>query len=471
MSVHAAGAPEGVVKPKSSSCRVAIGAPLRTNRRLEEVLAIGFAKMQLCLGANTAMNEQGEASGVKNKREDDGSVPSGKRPAPTPNNLYQIDFRKNIVTAPSLLRDQHSVDVDDDEDLPLFKAAALAAIYDSLNENISAVAQPDEKKIIERKVAAIVNDTNSWVRQSANMLMRGGDIETTPEYSRELVAILKRMVLVKNATEERFSWNPHWNWEFYLSHTEEISQYLATNAEWFFKDLIQKFNEIEPRADVTKEYCVNYRFDTTSWAHNKEFHMDELSNRRQYGHGPQGDDYNFFADIPVYSVAFCYDDNLNPFECGTEVLLGTPTLTPSAMYKLSHVDGGAFTARELYQMWNYEKNVTPVPRVNDEWEKSAWQELANVMQLATEQMIETVGLEDLYATGNYQLHKVRNHHLHNYVSYVYHRADNTSVYPDQWDVRGFVTIDQLGKLSGRKYHSVLMQLDDGHDVRVNIAWN
>ena len=53
MSVRAAGAPAAIVQPKPQ-CRVSIGAPLQTNRRLDEVLAIGFAKMQLHSCADTA---------------------------------------------------------------------------------------------------------------------------------------------------------------------------------------------------------------------------------------------------------------------------------------------------------------------------------------------------------------------------------------------------------------------------------
>ena len=101
MSVHTDAAPED--EPRPSLGHVAIGAPLRTNRRLEEVLAAGFAKMQRLSGANTAMLQQddaptpdavlqqGETSGEKHKREDDLPMRNVKSSAPNRKNIYQIE--------------------------------------------------------------------------------------------------------------------------------------------------------------------------------------------------------------------------------------------------------------------------------------------------------------------------------------------------------------------------------------------
>jgi hypothetical protein len=201
------------------------------------------------------------------------------------------------------------------------------------------------------------------------------------------------------------------------------------------------------------------------------FHMDNLANRREYGHEPEGGDMHFFTSMEGYTVTFCYNDTLQSFECGTEVLLGTPTLTSAAMYKLSHVDDKAFTARELYQIWNFNKDVAPEPGVDRQWQRSAWQSLANVLQYAAEKVIKDVGVNALLASGNYQLHKVRTHHLNNYAHYVFHRSDATSADPSKRDVRCFATVGQSAKEQRKIYHTVAMPMDDGHVVRVNVAWN
>ena len=63
MSVRAAGAPAAGAQRPKPQCRVSIGAPpVRANRRLDEVLAIGFANMRLHPCADTAVNGKQDAN-------------------------------------------------------------------------------------------------------------------------------------------------------------------------------------------------------------------------------------------------------------------------------------------------------------------------------------------------------------------------------------------------------------------------
>ena len=382
--------------------------------------------------------------------------------------LYQTDSDKKVIEERSQFQDLPLID---DAYLPAYKEAALEAIYKSLNENISAVAQSYEKDAIRRKVAAIVNDTSSWTRQTAEALMRGTDVATTPEYAKNLVAALREVKVYDWRQNKDIAWDPTWDFKTYLRHTWEISKHLVDKAMPFFRELVQKYNDTAPCFDPLKEYAIHYRFDSASMVASGAFHMDPLYNRREYGHEPEGGDMHFFTSDEGYTVTFCYNDSLQTFECGTEVLLGTPTLTSAAMYKLSHVDGGALTARELYQIWNFGKNVAPEPGVDRQWQRSAWQSLANVMQNSAEGVIKDVGVNALLASGNYQLHKVRTHHLNNYAHYVFHRSDATSADPNKRDVRCFATVGQSAKEPRKMYHTVAMQVNGGHVVRVNVAWS
>ena len=57
MSVRAASAPTPGARQSKPQCRVSIGAPVRANRRLDKVLAVGFAKLQIKPRAKTSMQE------------------------------------------------------------------------------------------------------------------------------------------------------------------------------------------------------------------------------------------------------------------------------------------------------------------------------------------------------------------------------------------------------------------------------
>ena len=79
MSVRAAGAPAAGVQPPEPQCRVSIGAPVQANRRLDEVLAIGFAKLQIKPCADT---EGKRKSRSELKLEDELGMNDDKNPNP-----------------------------------------------------------------------------------------------------------------------------------------------------------------------------------------------------------------------------------------------------------------------------------------------------------------------------------------------------------------------------------------------------
>lgn len=445
MSVHAAGAPEGDVPPRPLSRSVAIGAPLRTNRRLEEVLAIGFAnKMQLGLGANTAVN-----------------------------NLVQVDSTcRQIVMDPSMLRDQPPLHIDDDdEDLVFIKEHTLRELTKYFETKMTNLSM---KEGIMERVSKIINDTDSWARQSAEVLLRGHDTSLEPEFAKRLVSNLRQIVGV-DPYGTWSPWSAEWTIRRYNRNNELVSQKLLETTPEFFLDLIEKYNKLEPNHDLTKTYVIHYRFDADNTMFSSVFHMDSMGNRREYAHEPAGREFNFFAQEPVCSVAFCYDENLQPLECGSEVLIGTPVLKPQAMLWLSHACGGAFTREELVQMWGQERHVDQERGDDTAWQQSAWQKLAHVMQKSTEEIMKAVinmfGMEALFDTGNYQVHKVKNHYLHNYVNFTFHRSDSTAVDPAQGQVRGFVVISQTEWRSDRTYTKASFMLSDGKVVNAEISVN
>ena len=96
MSVRA---PAAGVQPPEPQCRVSIGAPVQANRRLDEVLAVGFAKLQIKPCAETSMQE-----------------PSSERPGPSSERPeFDINF-DDADLADFLDGDQAASDVDDDVD-------------------------------------------------------------------------------------------------------------------------------------------------------------------------------------------------------------------------------------------------------------------------------------------------------------------------------------------------------------------
>ena len=141
------------------------------------------------------------------------------------------------------------------------------------------------------------------------------------------------------------------------------------------------------------------------------------------------------------------------------------------MYQLSHVGGKTFSKMELAQIWGEDKDVEQSRGDDAAWKRSAWQAVADLMQLSAEEVIKAMGLKWLFETGHYQMHKVHNHHLHNYLNFVFHRSDNTAVDTSQRHVRGFVTISQTKPFSNRKYIQGPFRLSDGQNVKVMIAWN
>jgi len=417
--------------------------------------------------------EPGEAAaGKKRGRADDADAEDQKQQRTGSltcmRTLYQIASDRDVLEEFSPFKDLPPVE---DEYLDDYKIAALVAIYTKLDENISVVATPEEKASIREKVAAIIKDTASWARQTADAVWRGTAVETTPEYARELVSALKRVRFRDATTLESMKWDATWGHEIYEENSEEISKQLVRNARPFFKELIEKYNDVTPCANVKEQYLIHFRFDTDSMKAAGMFHMDDLAGRREYGHGAKGDEKHFFDAKEGLFVTFCFDADMGEFECGTEVLLGTPVLTPNAMYKLSHVGGGELTARELYQIWHYDKNVAPEPGIDAQWQKSAWQSLANILQLSAEQVISNVGLDALLASGGYELHKVRAHMLNNYAHYVFHRADSTSADSNNNDVRCFAAVGQGGARPNKRYYPTRMALEDGTKVKLFVAFN
>lgn len=382
--------------------------------------------------------------------------------------LFQIASDKEVIDKSSQFKDLPAVE---DKYLAQYKQTALLAIYKKLDENISAVAMPEEKESIRRKVAEIINNTSSWARQTADALCRGTAIETTPRYASQLVSALKRVEFYDYYQYKKMTWDAAWDFTTYMRNTHQISGQLVENARPFFKELVEKYNELTPIADVKKQYIIHYRFDSASMKAAGVFHMDNLANRREYGHGAEGDKRHFFDSLEGHTVTFCFNKDMGEFECGTEVLLGTPTLTPNAMYKLSHVQGGALTARELYQIWHYRTNVAPSPEIDAEWQSSAWQSLANILQHSAEEVIKDVTVETLLESPGYELHKVMTHVLNNYAHYVFHRADATSADPSNDDVRCFATVGQGGAKAGTHYYHTRMALKDGAEVNLFVAWN
>ena len=482
MSVHTDAAPED--EPRPSLGHVAIGAPLRTNRRLEEVLAAGFAKMQRLSGANTAMLQQddaptpdavlqqGETSGEKHKREDDLPMRNVKSSAPNRKNIYQIEHtQKRILTPFSILEDHPPAQIEnDDQDWSAIKTRALEDLGEHFNTNI---IDPETKEDIMKQVSDIINDPNSWTRQSADALRRRArDVKIEPKYARQLVESVKQVVGV-DKYKRRVPWSPDLTYQFYNRNNVHISSYLLMKNHDFFQDLIEKYNQIEPSHDTDYDYTIHYRFDTTNIANAAMWHMDIMGNRREYGHEGPGSEYNFFPDSVGWSVAFCYDADLNPYECGSEVLLGVPTLKPLAMYQLSHVSGGKFSREQLVQMWGADRHIDQEKGEEQEqqWRRSAWQMCAHVMQNSAEEEMKNWTDDQLFATGKYQLHKVYNHHLHNYINFYFHRSDDTAVDTTKGQVRTFCSISQSAGVAKKTYVPSNFRLSTGEDVTAWIAFN
>lgn len=351
--------------------------------------------------------------------------------------------------------------VSEDPFLGDYKNAARTRLEARLTENAKWLWHEDEVDEVEptlKIVRDIINDNASWKRQDYKNLARGTAVRLEAKHSKELVEALRSVE----------GYDPNWTFEHYKENNREISEWLVEGANSFFRGMVEGFNMASDRVQTDKPYIIHYRFDSTSFQFTDVFHMDDLENRREYGHGEQG---VYFAPLESYTVSFCYDDALDHFKCGTEVLLGVPTLTQTAMYALSHTSGGRLNAQQLGLLWGSGVPIKPRPGEDAEWEKSAWQRLANIMQLCTEEVLKEKGEEMLRTQGGYALHKVQTNVLSDYAHYVYHRADATSADPANRDVRCFANIGQGGEVKDTEYYTTAIRLNDDTEVTIRVAWN
>ena len=127
-------------------------------------------------------------------------------------------------------------------------------------------------------------------------------------------------------------------YQFYNRNNVHISSYLLMKNRDFFQDLIEKYNQIEP-SHVLIMTTIHYRFDTTNIA-NAAMYMDIMETGASMATRTRR--YNFFQDSVGWSVAFCYDADLNPYECGSSASWRT-NAEAAASYQLSHVSGGKFS--------------------------------------------------------------------------------------------------------------------------------
>jgi hypothetical protein len=365
--------------------------------------------------------------------------------------------------------------VSEDPFLEKYKMAAQEAIGKILTGKAFFAMDDDTVAETRRVVQQIISDTSSWQRQDYGNLSRGTAVELEGQHSEELVRALRNDVRVptidSGGTVADESYDPSWTFKVYRRNNRLISQQLVDNAESFFAGMVQGFNQASPCVEQGKPYVIHYRFDTTSFKATDVFHMDALWNTREYGHQKQGADPPFFAPLDSYTVSFCYDDALDKFECGTEVLLGVPTLTPTAMLQLSHVNGGMLQPAQLKLLWGNSATIAPEVGENAEWRKSAWQLLANAMQKCTESVVAEAGVEALLETECYILHKVKTNVLSDYAHYVFHRADATSADPARSDVRCFANIGQGREEQNTDYYEKTITLNTGTEATIKVAWN
>ena len=95
---------------------------------------------------------------------------------------------------------------------------------------------------------------------------------------------------------------------------------------------------------------------------------------------------------------------------------------------------------------------------------------AHVMQNSAEEEMKNWTDDQLFATGKYQLHKVYNHHLHNYINFYFHRSDSVrrSIRPKGRSA--FVPSVSRQKLLKKRVPSNF-RLSTGEDVTAWIAFN
>lgn len=348
--------------------------------------------------------------------------------------------------------------VSEDPFLGDYKNAAWTSLRARLTDNARWLWDTNAVGPTLDIVRGIINDNSSWERQDHENLTRGTAVSLEAEHSKELVEALRKVE----------QYDPTWTFEYYKDNNAAISEQLVEGAKSFFKGMVEGFNMASDRVQTDKPYIIHYRFDNTSFKFTDVFHMDDLEGRREYGHGKQR---IYFAPLESYTVSFCYDNALDQFKCGTEVLLGVPTLTQAAMYALSHTDGGRLNPQQLKLLWGSNVDIAPVPAEDAEWQKSAWQRLAYIMQRSTEKVLKEKGEEVLRTQGKYVLHKVQTNVLSDYAHYVYHRADATSADPAKGDVRCFANIGQGGAVKNTEYYTTTITLDAGTEVTISVAWN